>query len=1278
MNGRIMKSMLTKVALLLAFFAPLAIYAQDTASLTGVVSDASGAVIPGTAVVLSNPHTGVSLSQTTDSKGSYRFSNVPPGAGYLASFTHSGFAATRIANVSLEVGLTQTQNAILQAGTAETVEVNAAGDVTINTTDATVGNNVNPEVLNDLPVQVRDSPSALFTLQPGVSNGDTAGASFDRAGSVTGSRTDQDQVTVDGLDVNDMATGQPFDIVAKAPVDAMQQFTGTVSGFNVGSGPGGGGQFQLVTRNGTDHFHGNINEYHRDAAMAANSWFGDHLGLAKPNYIRNQFGGALGGPMLKHDRAFFFFNIYDSRIVQSALVNRTVPLANYQSGNIGYVLTTDSGGNPCPSNSRQDTNPQCIGYYTPAQIAMLDPAGIGENAAFFTLLNSRYPLANNPAGGGDGVNTGYYSFTTPEPDNEINYTGRIDFNLTKKHRVYAFATVNREDAIESAPEFPQDGTLAPYFDRSYRWGVVDDWAINGDMANQVSFGYTVSDLDFPRINSNPNGTNLLTFGDGITSPILSDPWLSPINGQGRRIPIPQIADNLQWLKHSHSIQIGGFFKFITAFDHTTLDYNSATIGLGGSVTGLSAGERPSDILASSTVSNNWDNAFAAALGRVGAIGQQFNYTASGTPLPLATGDQRHYRYYQSELYVGDNWKVTPSLTLSYGVNWQYFSVPYETNGLESVGQIVESSGTAVPFTFNRYFSDRVNAANIQGPFAVPLIQYVLGGKANNGPGYYDPEWHDFAPRFAFAYSPSWDRKSVFNGGVGLVYDRTIINAVQYQQDQHNYLFQQSVTVTNRSLATDPRLGPNATYTAPGPPPAAKPPFAPFVDDANGDFNGTPNLPYGLQNGQAFNTMIDSHFRTPYNLIANLGFQHQFEGGFVMKLNYAGRFGRRLLGQADANQVLDNADPASGQLLSQAMTNATLQARACSNACAANLTAQPWFENVAGPGISAAFGGATPQDFGVANWTSWLAYELGTLIYNGDLADTVQAAIGGYNAAQPYNAGMSPQFSENTAYTNKGFSSYNGLLVTLHKNMTRGLTFDFNYTFSHSIDNVSLIANQGASGGYGFVCDALRPRECRGNSDFDVAQIFNGYLNYQLPIGHGRAWASSTPAWLDWIIGGWETSAIFNQHTGFAWGTVAAAFVPSYSNDAPAFFNGVNSDVRAHISQSSSGQVSIFSKGTATASEFSGPLGFNVGSRNNLRGPGYFDMDAGLAKTFAIVPDRGINLQFRGDFYNVLNHPSFSTPTQPSSNSDITNSNFGVLTTTASTARVGQVSARLEF
>ncbi len=1267
------RSLSNLLFLILFLSAAVLLIAQDKSSMTGVVTDVSGALLPDTTVVLSNPHTALSFSQTTDSKGSYRFTNIPPGQGYQATFTHDGFATTQIKNLDLEVGTPRTQDAKLQAGAAQTIEVSASGATeTINTTDASVGNNISPTVLNELPVQVRDSPSALFTLQPGVTSGDATNLTGSRTGSVTGSRVDQNQVTIDGLDVNDMATGQSFTIVGKAPVDAMQEFKGTVSGFTTDSGPGGGGQFNLITRGGTNRFHGNLFEYNRNAALVANSWFGNNSHIAKPNYIRNQFGGAIGGPMWKGDKAFFFFDFYDSRIVQSALVNRTVPLDNFRAGNIGYVLN-QSG---CSRTSRQNTQPQCIGFYTPAQAKALDPAGIGESAPFFQLVNGRYPHANNVAGGGDGVNTGFYTFTTPEPDNELNYTARIDFNLTSKHRLFAVGTLNREDATQAAPQFPEDGTIAPFHDRSFRWAFGDNWAINGNMANQIAIGETVSSFQFPITNLNPNGTNLLRFNGGVTS-LMSNAWLSPINAQGRRIPIPQISDNFQWLKHSHSLSFGGFFKYINSADKTILDYNQAAVGLGGQTLGLAASLRPANILSSSTVANNWDTAFAAGLGRVGQIDQEFNYDASGKALPLATGDQRRYRYYQSELYAGDTWKVTPSLTLSYGVNWQYFSVPYETKGLESVAEILPTSGsgTAVPFTFDQYFGARLtqSSSGSSGPFAVPIIQYVLGGKANNGPNLYEPNWHDFAPRFAFAYSPSWDRKTVFNGGIGEVYDRTIINAVQYQQDQHSYLFQQSVTQANgvpqnprASLATDPRLGANANYVAPAPPPSPSHPFLPFVDNADGDFAGTPNLPYGLQNGNAFNTMIDSDFKTPYNIIANFGMQHEFPAGFVMKLGYAGRFGRRLLGQADANQIVDYKDPKSTQLLSTAFANMTTQVRACNANCTDNLPAQPWMENVVAPG----FGSAN----GYPNNTSFLADNLSGLVINGDFADFMQAI----SSLTPYNVGMAAQFSENTVYTNKGFSGYNGLLATLHKNMTHGLSFDVNYTFSHSIDNVSLIGNSGAAAGYGFICDVVRPRECRGNSDFDATQIFNSWVTYQLPFGHGRAWAASMPRWADEIIGGWNVSSIFNQHTGYAWSTVSNAFVPGYSNDAQAFFNGPNSDQYAHVNKSSSGTVSLFSKGTATASEFSGPVGFAIGPRNNMRGPGYFVMDSGLDKVFDISRDHNINLVFRADFFNVLNHPSFATPVPPGGNTDFTNANFGVLTTTTSTARIGQLALRVEF
>jgi hypothetical protein len=284
-----------------------------------------------------------------------------------------------------------------------------------------------------------------------------------------------------------------------------------------------------------------------------------------------------------------------------------------------------------------------------------------------------------------------------------------------------------------------------------------------------------------------------------------------------------------------------------------------------------------------------------------------------------------------------------------------------------------------------------------------------------------------------------------------------------------------------------------------------------------------------------------------------------------------------------------------------------------------------------------------------------------------------------------NVGMAAQFSENTFYTNKGFSTYNGLLVTLHRNLRQGLQFEVNYTFSHSMDNVSLIANVGAAGGYGFICDVVRPRSCRSNSDFDQTQITSGNFTYQLPVGHGRAFVGSAPRWLDEVIGGWDVSSIVNQHSGTAYGLVSNAFVAGYSNDAPPLFTGNRNDLRASVNKLPGGNIiSLYSNAAKAQTEFTGPVGFNIGSRNPFRGPGFFEIDSGLAKNFAIVPDRGINLKFRADFYNVLNHPNFSKPSQPAANTDITNPNFGVISSTVAGntsnfgARVGQFALRLEF
>jgi hypothetical protein len=422
----------------------------------------------------------------------------------------------------------------------------------------------------------------------------------------------------------------------------------------------------------------------------------------------------------------------------------------------------------------------------------------------------------------------------------------------------------------------------------------------------------------------------------------------------------------------------------------------------------------------------------------------------------------------------------------------------------------------------------------------------------------------------------------------------------------------------------------------------------------------------LANGGAFNEMIDPNLKTPYSIIMNANFQHQFPGSTLLRISYAGRLGRRLLAQADANQLIEFPDKASGELMSTAVGNVTKELRR--GADPTNLPAEPWFENQVVPGIGAGNG--------YPNNTSFLADALQSLLIKGDFADSIQALA---NAGLiDYNVGMASQFSENSFYTNKGFSTYNGLLVTFQKNLTRGLQFDANYTWSHSIDNVSVTANSPAIGGYGFVCDVLRPRLCRGNSDFDVSNYFTGDFTYSLPFGRGRSFGANMPLLLDEAIGGWDISGIPTWHSGIAYSTLSSAFVAGYANDAPGIFSGNTGAIQRKVHKTQDGTLTLFADPTAAAAAFQGPIGFQIGSRNSLRGPQYFNFDLGLAKTFTLLPREGVKLLFRGDAFNALNHPNFNVPDVPSDQSDFTTSSFGQLTTINGNPRVLQISARVQF
>jgi len=1266
------------LTVLLVLFATLST-AQDLSSITGTVADSSGAVVPGASVLLENPSNNTVFRATTNAQGSYTIANVAPGPGYRITFSASGFKSIVMTGIYLSVTTTRTQNARLAVGAeSQSVEVSAtAENVTLDTTDATVGNTFQVEELNDLPVEDRDNPSALFYQQPGVTpyeDGTVGGA-------VTGARTDQSNVTVDGIEVNDNATGEFGVIVGNAPVDSVQEFRGVTADPLSSSGQGGGGQFDLVTKSGTNSFHGNVNEYHRDTDLEANNWFNNNSGIGRPPLIRNQFGGNIGGPIWRN-KAYFFFDYNGRHDTETNIEDRTVPMgtntSGYRGGEVAYCNNTSTPTN-CVTSTLDST-----------QVASLDPNGIGWDKAELQLFQKRYPVANDLTGDvGDLVNTAGFRFNAPFPLSLNNFVQRIDYTINDRMKIFGRGSFTSLNQTYDAIQFPGDPETFPFVDKSYGWVVGHTWTIGSNKLNQAEFGENVENYAF-KIIYNPQGTDQFTFGPGGPPPFLSTPYFPGNNSQAREYPIYQARDDFSWEKGNHNFAFGGTFKWETPDEYAAENYNFPSVGITANtyLTTLTPAQRPVDIYGATASTTIYDDAFSTALGVFADVTSNFDYSNKGVALQQGSGLGLTYRYYETELYFGDTWKLTPDLDISYGVRYQNYTVPYETKGYEAIPELT-SNGTESPFTFDKYFKARViqSAAGISTNSSVPFMQFAYGGKENNAPGYFNPANKNFAPRVAFAYSPAGDKKSVFRGGAGIIYDHSEINALQFLQLQSSQLFEASngnyygtPSDPTATLQTAPRFAGISSPPAAAAAPAVSSPYTPWV------FGGAP---VGLSQyaADSFSIAMDPNLKTPYNIQFNFGFEHEFPQGFILTADYVGRLGRRLLAEADGTQLIDFPDNTGGSTQSMAQAEGAMVTQLRRNAKYGavadiySLSPQPWFEDELGDfsAVVNYYEGAS-----TTNNTQAVAYAIYPYPQRGDFADTIQG-IASTGFLGP-NIGMASQFASNTIWTNKGSSNYNGLLVTLHKNAGFGLRFDLNYTWSHSIDNVSQPADFVASGvGYGFICDVTRPRECRGSSDFNIASDLNGNFIYELPFGKGKPVGATAPMWANEFIGGWELSGTPQWASGNAYNAISNAFVAGFATEAPATLITASGVVKTRLHGGEGQPLNAYANSSSADLAYVGPTGLNIGARNNLSGPGYFDLDLGLGKTFPLYEDKA-NLKFRCDAFNATNHPSFAFPGENIDNvvwgsADITESNglpFGTIGATINPARVLQGSLRLEF
>ncbi|HTC55702.1 MAG TPA: TonB-dependent receptor [Candidatus Sulfotelmatobacter sp.] len=1281
----VIRILLALLVLSLFLVVPSFMAGQEVASLTGVVTDTTGAVVPDASVKLVDTKTNAAFTTKTDAVGAYSLSKLLPGPGYQLTVTKDGFETVVVSKIYLAVDSTHTQNVQLKLGTvSQTVEVNGTGSaVSLDTTDTSVSTDFDMNLVHELPVQIRDNPAALMDLQPGVvdvGSGSSSDSNGSRAGAVAGARTDQNNVSLDGLDVNDFGTGQAFVVNGNAPVDSVQEFRGESANQLTAEGRGSGAQIQLTTKSGTNTWHGAAYEYNRVTALEADTYFNNLIGLPRTPLIRNQFGTDLGGPAIKN-KLFFFFDYNGRRDDAAVSVENIVPLDTWRgdgtsltgSPEVGYI---NDGAN-CTSASRANTTPSCISYIpntAAAQTLMsLDPLGLGLNTNLLTFINGRYPHAND-LGVGDGINTGGFRFNAPAHLRENDYVSRIDYNMSSNMKLFGRVSILRQytddDVNFPAPfQFPGDPVTHQIQDTTYSYVVGHTWTISSNKVNQFVYGETRQRLNFPTLFNPSTYIDYQDFGN-ITSPYSSQA------SQGRTVPIPVYKDDFTYTRGAHTFQVGGQFKPIKDEGYTVFDLDDVDLGIGGNLNALPPSQQPSDILqpgpndASGVALTDWNASFPFILGRFSNTVVNTNNTRNLQPLPPDSKFQLNSRFYETEAYVQDTWRARSDLTVNYGLRYQYYSVPYEMNGLEALSNQ----------SFNQFFLPRLQAGQqgSVGPFEP--VSFSLSGKANNQLGYYHPDWHDFAPRLGLAYNPSFtdgflgklmgDRKTVIRVGAGVVFDHTITSALAFFQQQLSGIFQNSNGTPGNGLAVDPRF--TATNTLPPGVIQPTPPTNPF----------TPYFVAGIPVGEAsgsFTYSTDPNLKTPYAETITFGIQRELPGHFQLDATYVGRFGRRLLAQADAGQVVNFTDPTSGQTLNQAFSALETQARS-----GAAITAQPFFENQTVGGTAACEG-----TYGV-NCTTLLAANNSTFLATGNLASIVftEAALGqlqelgvpGEIGFIP-GVGMNPQYGLNIYQTNKGASNYDGLLTTLHRKLADGLQFDLNYTFSHSIDNSSVTANNfsGESANFsgGILCDANNPRLCRGYSEFDITHIISADGIYDLPIGRGKHFGSNMPNWLNQVVGGWQFAGIDSWHTGFAFTSVANAETISVNNNVPAIFDGNTAALKTNI-HNVDGSIQLFANQANAIAAFSAPTGLQAGSRNNLRGPRYSNVDLSLNKHFPIY--ERLAIEFRAEAYNVFNHTNFDLPGNSGTigTADITNpGQFGVITTT-SDPRQMQLSLRIEF
>jgi hypothetical protein len=1270
-------------------------YAQsNNATVSGTVSDSSGAFIPGVMVTATNIQTGVVTTALSNETGTYNLPNLQPGT-YKVSGELPGFQTQTYTNVELGNAQQVRLNFNLQVNTvAQAVEVTVAADTLLATTSASVGNVLPENRVRDLPVIGRDALD-LVTIQAGFrENQDMLQSNMRATATIAGISVTAANTTRDGISVQDnrynlgvfSATHLNPDMVGEmrvilAPVDAE---TGR-----------GAGQVQILTRSGTNRFQGSAVWNVQNSALNANTWNNNRTGADKTWFNRQQLSVNYGGPIIKNKT--FFFALFDGqRMYSRENVLATVLTKEARQGLFRYFPGVVNG--PADSPVTGGVNPSApvvdalgnpvrpaaaTGDLQSFSVFGPDPNRPGfDKTGYVQRVLAAMPLPNDFKDGGDGLNTAVFRWVRRgdsiiggqqglEDDinrNQINF--KIDHNLSQKHKFNVAFSNEHLNSTTGRAAYPSE---TKWTGITYRKPMVITSSLvstlSSNIVNEARFGLRRSDSltqypwDHPGTKDAvlaflPNAgavpfQGVPNTGTGATGINLRNNIVNQVAGNtnGNKSPLWTYADSLSWTKGKHSFKGGAELRLSRSWGiNSASALPTVTNGAGNvTVAGIETARFPGLIGNNLTLARNL---LIDLNGSVGSVTQAFilndpNWTDfRGFGEPDGYFKERQWNQNEWSAFFKDDWKVRPSLTLNVGMRYEFYGVPYEAAGLTAA--LIGGGNAAFGYS-GRSFSDYWNYGPRKGDDSA--VEFIGPHSPNPGKQLYKTDWNNWAPAVGFSWSLPWfgKDKTTIRGGYG----------VSYQGGGRGLDLDNAVSAM-------PGLGDTPNITPTG--------FTDFSNLVLPLARNKPLQPVPLTQRNTNLTAWDPNDMSPYVQNFTFSVTRELVQGFTLDVRYIGTKGTKLFGGIPVNQ-------------GNFSTNGLLEALNAVRAGGESTLLDQMFKgiNLAGAGfgpIGTTLNGV-PQtaalqlrqsttyrgNIATGNYSSIVAG--GTTSFN---ESTITGVAGGLlrNANLPENFIVNnPQFRNVSINSNPGDSVYHSLQTQFTMRPLKGLQYQATYVWSKGISDC-----QGTS--CSTWLNAVDRNLNRTLQASDRRHDFRANGTYELPFGPNRMFLSNSHGVIARVVEGWQMSWILNLTSGG----------PLDITGANTFLNGVTTPVGT-----TGGLVDIagaFPKDigkaqmTSTLPVFFAPGTFKIdqdpqclgvteaqgtrtactlqaikdaqgntllqnaqpGKRGNMgqswvTGPGSFRFDLSAAKNVRLTESK--SLQFRLDAKNVLNHPILGVP-----------------------------------